>query len=111
MLRAVSLRNKAADIGIAMAIAALGAAAIVVPDILLHASPSCLISMLLEDQCWGCGMTRASIALLHGDVAAAWGFNKLSIVVLPVLFFLYVRFLYTIWRSYSPGLKQRFLQR
>lgn len=111
MLRAASLRNKAADIGIAMAIAALGAAAIVVPDTLLHASPSCLISMLLEDRCWGCGITRASIAILHGDFTAAWRLNKFSIVVLPMLVFLYLRFLRTIWHSYAPGYLQRFRQR
>jgi hypothetical protein len=111
MLKAVSLRSKVADIGIAMAVAALGVAAIVVPDILLHASPSCLISRFLEDQCWGCGMTRASIAFLHFDFATAWGFNKLSVVVLPMLFFLYVQFLYTIWRRYSPEFMRRFQQR
>jgi hypothetical protein len=108
---AISSRSKTADIGIAMAIAALGAAAIVVPDTLLRVAPPCLISMLLEVQCWGCGITRASIALLRGDFVAAWGFNKFSIVVLPSLFFLYVRFLYKIWRSYSPGSEQRFQQR
>jgi len=81
------------------------------PETLLRVAPSCLISVFLEDQCWGCGITRASIAILRGDFAAAWGFNKLSVVVLPMLFFFYLRFLYTIWRSYSPGFMQRFQQR
>lgn len=111
MLKAVSLRSKVGDIGIAIAVAALGVAALVVPDTLLRASPSCLISRFLQDQCWGCGMTRASIAFLHWDFAAAWELNKLSVVALPMLFFLYGRFLYTIWRRYSPELMQRFQQR
>ncbi len=35
-------------------------------------------------RCPGCGMTRALLALVRGDVAAAFGHHPLSLVVLPV---------------------------
>ena len=45
----------------------------------------CLIRMVTGRLCPGCGMTHAFAALLHGDIAAAWTYNPLSITVIPVL--------------------------
>ena len=53
-------------------------------------SPSCLFSMLLDVECFGCGMGRALQALLHLDWPLAMSLNKLSpavLLVLMVLFF------------------------
>jgi len=43
----------------------------------------CLSAALLHLPCPGCGMTRATLALLHGDWAAAMMFHPLSIIVAP----------------------------
>jgi hypothetical protein len=74
-------RNKRFDIAIALAVALLGLAALAMPQQLLRFGPPCLISHFAEGWCPGCGMTRAAIALLHGDFAVAWAFNRLSVVV------------------------------
>lgn len=47
-------------------------------------SPGCLMRKATGLHCPGCGMTRASHALLHGDFAAAFRFNPLGIVLFPV---------------------------
>lgn len=102
MQKAVSSANKVGDIGIALGVALIGAAALVVPDLLIRATPHCLISLLIDDVCWGCGITRATVALLHGKFAVAWGFNKLVFVVLPMLMYLYSKHLLKVWRTYAP---------
>lgn len=101
-MAASSRRAKTSDIVVAIAIASLGAAAVVAPDLVLQLTPSCLVSRLLDELCWGCGITHAALAFLHADFAGAWAFNKLSLLVLPLLlwqFFLYLRM---IWRTYLP---------
>lgn len=45
----------------------------------------CLSVLLFEQECMGCGMTRACMHLIHGDFHIAAQFNKLSFVVLPLL--------------------------
>ena len=85
-----------AKLVIAIALALLGAAALAMPHTVLRIAPPCLVSLLVDDDCWGCGMTRAALALARGDLAAAWAFNKLSVVVLPMLLALYARFLWSL---------------
>jgi len=47
--------------------------------------PLCLSILLLDQECYGCGMTRACQHLIHADIKAAWHFNALSVIVLPIL--------------------------
>ena len=86
-----------ADLAIALALALLGASAILAPALLWRVAPPCLFTLLAETTCWGCGMTRASLAFLRGDFVAAWNFNKASLLVLPLLLALYARHLLMIW--------------
>lgn len=44
----------------------------------------CPIARSTGVPCPGCGMTRALLALLHGDFAAAFAHHPLSLVVVPV---------------------------
>ena len=46
--------------------------------------PGCLFHRLTGLHCPGCGMTRASHALLHGHLAAAFRFNPLGMILLPM---------------------------
>jgi len=36
-------------------------------------------------------MTRALFSLLHGDLAAAWEYNRLAVIVAPLLLCLYIK--------------------
>lgn len=45
----------------------------------------CLSKLLAGIECYGCGMTRAIMHLIHLDFQGAAGFNKLCFVVFPVL--------------------------
>lgn len=47
--------------------------------------PSCVFHMLTGLQCPGCGATRAAYHLLHGDIAGAFAFNQLILVLGPFL--------------------------
>jgi len=49
----------------------------------------CLSVVLLDTQCYGCGMTRGIQHLIHGEFSAAWEFNKLSFIVFPLASFLF----------------------
>ncbi len=51
----------------------------------------CLSKMLLKIECPGCGMTRAAIHALHFDFIAAWHFNKMFVIILPILGFYYCK--------------------
>ncbi|WP_426100430.1 DUF2752 domain-containing protein [Massilia sp. TSP1-1-2] len=90
-----------ADIAIALALAGLGAVALVAPQIVLQLAPPCLVTLLLHQSCWGCGITRAALALLQGDVAGAWALNRASLLVLPMLLWLYGRHVRMIWRGFK----------
>lgn len=46
---------------------------------------TCPIRFLTGISCAGCGMTRAWLALLHLDVAAAWGYHPLFWLPVPVV--------------------------
>jgi hypothetical protein len=46
--------------------------------------PICLLHETTGLLCPGCGMQRALHQLLHGNFAAAWGFNPFVMVILPV---------------------------
>lgn len=45
---------------------------------------TCVSVLLFDIECYGCGMTRAIQHLLHLDFEAAYQFNKLSFIVLPL---------------------------
>jgi hypothetical protein len=41
-------------------------------------------------------MTRATASALRGDWRGAWRYNRLSVIVVPLLAFLWVRALYRV---------------
>lgn len=51
----------------------------------------CLFHNIFGRDCYGCGMTRALFSLMHSDPVAAWGYNKLVIIVAPVMPCLYIK--------------------
>jgi hypothetical protein len=66
------------------AVASAGYVAVVNPDVPGH-YPTCPFYALTGYYCPGCGTLRAIHALLHGQVGQAFGYNVLSMAMLPVL--------------------------
>lgn len=47
--------------------------------------PVCIVTLLTKNPCYGCGMTRACMRLIHFRFAEAADFNKLAFIVFPIL--------------------------
>ena len=50
----------------------------------------CMSKVLLQQECFGCGITRAIQHAIHFDFTRAWHFNNLVILVLPVFILLWL---------------------
>jgi hypothetical protein len=62
----------------------------------------CLSKMLAGVECYACGMTRGIMHLIHFDFEGAWQFNKLSFIVLPMLFPLWLKSVYLLLGKKMP---------
>lgn len=51
----------------------------------------CLFKNIFGTECYGCGMTRAVFSLMHFDFSNAYAYNKLVVVVAPVLAYIYLK--------------------
>jgi len=51
----------------------------------------CLSQVLFHRACPGCGITRATMHLIHFDYTGAMQYNKLVLIVLPLLIFVYIQ--------------------
>lgn len=58
----------------------------------------CLSVLLFKKECYGCGITRAVQHFIHFDFATAWKFNKLVVLVVPILFFVWLNWLSKAWK-------------
>jgi hypothetical protein len=54
----------------------------------------CLSVVFFKIQCYGCGMTRGIMHLIHFNFAEAWAFNKLSFIVFPLLVYMIISEIY-----------------
>ncbi len=69
----------------------------VLPTELITRGPSlCLFKHVFGVACLGCGMTRAMSSLLHAEAGAALAYNKLVVVVFPLLCGLLLKDLFSI---------------
>jgi hypothetical protein len=57
----------------------------------------CVFKNITGHECWGCGMTRAVLSVIHFRFSDAWTYNKLVIIVLPILVWIWVKTLYESW--------------
>ena len=65
---------------------------IVVPTSWLESRRSfCLIRNVFGVRCPGCGMTRAISSVFHGNFKKAFQYNKLVVLVLPLLCYVWLR--------------------
>ena len=51
----------------------------------------CLFTNIFGVECWGCGITRAIFSALHFRFAEAWEYNRLVVIVLPLLLLVWTR--------------------
>jgi hypothetical protein len=64
----------------------------------------CLSRNLLNIECYACGLTKGVMHFIHFEFEKAWHFNKLSIIVVPLLFPLWLKAVYEIQGKNLPGL-------
>lgn len=81
------------------ALAAMPAAAALIPLSLLERMPAVCPLRRMGIPCWGCGMTRAVAAAARGDFGRAWRYNKLSVMVVPLLAAIWWRHVDTSFRA------------
>src|SRR5438105_15007351 len=63
-----------------------------IPTSWLESGPSlCLIRRVFGVKCPGCGMTRAISCVFHGNFKQALAYNKLVVIVLPLLGYTWLR--------------------
>jgi len=51
----------------------------------------CLVKNLFGVECYGCGITKAIIACVQLDFTRAFNYNKLIVIVMPLIIFLSVK--------------------
>lgn len=54
----------------------------------------CLFKNLTGSDCYGCGMTRAILSALHFRFDEAFHYNKLFVLVLPLLIYVWIKSIY-----------------
>jgi hypothetical protein len=69
----------------------------------------CLSKRLAGMECYACGMTRAIMHLIHFDFNGAWQFNKLSFIVAPMLFPIWLKSVYLLINKPLPKLLEKVL--
>ena len=90
--------NKPFYIAKASALAIFPLVLLVLPANFFDKGPEmCLFTLLSGYHCWGCGMTRGCMHLIHLEFGKAWDYNKVCYVVLPIMcYLLIVEFVKTI---------------
>ena len=61
----------------------------------------CLIRHVFGRPCPGCGMTRAISCVFHGNFMRAWQYNKLVVLVFPLLCYTWFRAVSTEYKKYA----------
>lgn len=52
----------------------------------------CLFKNITGKDCPGCGVLRGVSAVMHLDFKCAYALNRMNIVIIPLLAYLYIRF-------------------
>ncbi len=61
----------------------------------------CLSVLLLDMECYGCGLTRAVQHLIHLEFATAYEYNKMVVLVFPILVWLWIGTLREEYQTYQ----------
>lgn len=58
----------------------------------------CLSVLLFDTSCYGCGITRAVQHALHLDFKTAYTYNKLVVIVVPLLIYIWGAEVFKVYR-------------
>lgn len=61
----------------------------------------CLSVLFFNSECYACGLTRSIQHLIHLEFHEAIKFNKLSIIVFPILIIAYIKELCRIYKLFN----------
>jgi hypothetical protein len=59
----------------------------------------CLSILLLNQECYACGLTRALMHLIHFEFAEAYYFNILAFIVFPLLAYQWALWFWEDWKK------------
>lgn len=59
----------------------------------------CIWTNITGRNCYGCGMTRAVVSAMHLKLADAWHYNRSVVVVMPILAFLWTKWVVDLARK------------
>jgi hypothetical protein len=62
--------------------------------------PLCPSMIFFNEECPGCGMTRACMYLIHFDFGGAFYLNAASVVVFPILAFFWAKWFWADWKTF-----------
>lgn len=63
-------------------------------DVLEQERTFCLFKTFLGHECWGCGLFKATVACLKLDFVRAFHYNKLIVIVFPLIVCYWAKELY-----------------
>ncbi len=69
----------------------------------------CISKLLLNMECYACGLTRGVMHFIHFDFKEAWHFNKLTFIVVPMLFPLWVKAIYELRGKQLPSFLKKIM--
>ena len=61
------------------------------PEWIKNQRSICLYKFITGRECYGCGMTRAVFSAIHFHFSEAFYYNKLFLIVLPLLIYIWVK--------------------
>lgn len=69
----------------------------------------CISVLLANIECYACGLTRGVMHFIHLDFAGAWEFNKLTFIVVPLLFLYWLRAFLIVFNKKVPKFLDRII--
>ena len=67
------------------------------PDWFSEQNSVCLFKNFTGRECYGCGMSRAVVYAAHFQFDNALHYNKMVMIVLPLLIYIWAKSLITLW--------------
>jgi hypothetical protein len=61
----------------------------------------CISKLIFGFECYACGMTRGVMHLIHLEFEAAFAYNMLSFLVLPLMIIVWVQWFFEEWKLFK----------
>lgn len=78
-------------------------------DFFDHGESICLSKLLAGMECPACGLTRGVMHFMHFEFAKAWDFNKMTFLVVPMLFPLWLKAFYEATGKEMPAIMNKYM--